>query len=449
MMNRGTEASGTPDPELSLAEPRSMLSSNPPDPGRLSELTRRIGLRLRQHTAAISQGMTIAIENAIDELVDSEMRPSLHASVENNVDVIVLLLADEREPDDLPPLPDAKRYAVELARRDVSGSALRRAYHVGSDHLLAHMFDQVQEIDCEPHEKLQLFHHLAGWTYQYVDESTRAVLAAYEEEVRSSHERAARTATSYVARVLAGENVGSSEFESATGYRLEQVHIGCRVWIDEIGASTDQADVLSGLIDELRSRLGVRQEPLIIPKDRTSTDVWFGRGENDSPVDTDIAAPVASSISAARIAFGAPGAGPEGFRASRSQAAKVTAIARASTSEDAHVISYTDEGVPIIARLVDDVAETRRWVHEVLGDLAKNTEHAARQRETMRIFLESANSYSRTAARMLLHRNSIRYRLDKAEYELGRYTGGKRLDIQLALTVCRLLGSVVTSADDE
>lgn len=425
-----------------------MLSTTPQDPERLRELTRRIGLRLSSRTAAISDSMTAAIEDAIGELTDEDTHSALHASVTNNVEVIIDMLSHTKDAHDLPPLPDAVHYAVALARRDVSSAALRRAYHVGSDCLLAHVFDQVQEVECEDHEKLPLYHHLAGWLYQYVDEITRTVIAAHEEEVRSSHDRAARSINSIVNRVLDGEGIDPAEFERVTGYRLNQVHVGCRVWIDDFGAFTDQSRLLESVVDSLAGQLGVHRPPLMIATGRATAEAWFGMEGRRLAVDTGALAPIAAATPAARISFGAPGAGVEGFRTTRTQAALVGTIAQVCTGDEARVVSYADDGIPVIARLAEDLASTRRWIREVLGGLARDTDDAARQRETVRVFLDSAENYSETASRLLLHRNTVRYRLTKAEHELGREPGARRLDTHLALTLCHVLGSVVLIADD-
>lgn len=435
-------------PATDPVPPANMLSTTPQDPERLRELTRRIGVRLNARTDAIADSMTAAIENAIGELTEEDARPALHASVSNNVDVIIDLLSNMKEAYELPPLPDAMQYAVVLARRDVSSAALRRAYHVGSDHLLAHVFDQVQEVDCEEHEKLPLYHHLAGWLYQYVDEITRAVIAAHEEEIRNSHTQAARSINSLVNRVLEQEDIQPAEFESVTGYRLNQVHVGCRVWVDDLGAVADQTRLLTIMVHQLAGALSVGQAPLMIVTDHATAEAWLGMESRRSSVSPRLVAAVAAAAPGVRIAFGAPGHGLEGFRRTRMQAAQAAAVAQASTSDEAHVVSYSDDAIPVIARLVEDIPATRRWVREVLGSLARNTEDAARQRETVRVFLESAENYSDTAARLLLHRNTVKYRLTKAEDELGRPPGARRMDTQLALATCHVLGGVVLSPGD-
>ncbi|WP_255583646.1 CdaR family transcriptional regulator [Dietzia sp. ANT_WB102] len=431
-----------------MAPPAHMLSTTPHNPERLRELTRRIGLRLSSRTAAIADNMTMAIEKAIGELTEEDIRPALQASVTNNVEVIIDLLSRTKDAHDLPPLPDALHYAVVLARRNVSSSPLRRAYHVGTDCLLAHVFDQVQEVDCEDHEKLPLYHHLAGWLYQYVDEITRTVITAHEQEVRYSQDRAARSINSIVNRVLEKEDVEPIEFERVTGYRLNQTHVGCRVWIDDFGAVADQSRLLASVVELLAEKLGASRTPLMISTDRATAEAWFGMEGRRHPVDTRIVASVAEQTPGVRISFGAPGSGIEGFCTTRTQARVAATIAQGSTSDGLHVVSYADDGIPVIARLTEDLASTRRWVREVLGGLSRDTEDASRQRETVRVFLESAENYSETASQLLLHRNTVKYRLTKAAHELGREPGAKRLDTHLALAACQLLGSVVLTPDD-
>ena len=120
-------------------------------------------------------------------------------------------------------------------------------------------------------------------------------------------------------------------------------------------------------------------------------------------------------------------------------------IARTSTARHSRVVSYADEGMPVIALLAENIDTARQWVSSTLGALAHDTEHAALQRETLRVFLETGESYAQTAERLFMHRNSIKYRLTRAEDSLGRPSGTKRLDTHLALALCHSLGSIVLS----
>jgi PucR C-terminal helix-turn-helix domain len=73
------------------------------------------------------------------------------------------------------------------------------------------------------------------------------------------------------------------------------------------------------------------------------------------------------------------------------------------------------------------------WVTETLGALADDDEHNARLRDTLRVFLQENGSYKTTAERLMLHKNTVQYRVRKAEESLRRPIGLDRLQLELAL----------------
>ena len=78
--------------------------------------------------------------------------------------------------------------------------------------------------------------------------------------------------------------------------------------------------------------------------------------------------------------------------------------------------------------------------------LAADTEAADRLRETLLVFLAEKGSYLATAERIHLHKNTVKYRVDKALEERGRSLDDERLELELALVACRwLAGSVLTA----
>jgi DNA-binding PucR family transcriptional regulator len=59
------------------------------------------------------------------------------------------------------------------------------------------------------------------------------------------------------------------------------------------------------------------------------------------------------------------------------------------------------------------------------------------------VFLQSGGSYKATAERLMLHKNTVQYRIRKAEESLGRAVGENRHDVELALQVSCWLGATV------
>jgi len=85
----------------------------------------------------------------------------------------------------------------------------------------------------------------------------------------------------------------------------------------------------------------------------------------------------------------------------------------------------------------------RAWVLSTLGGLATDDEHHARLRDTLLVFLQSGGSYKATAEQMMLHKNTVQYRIRKAEESLGRPAAENRHDVELALQASHWLGSSV------
>ena len=60
----------------------------------------------------------------------------------------------------------------------------------------------------------------------------------------------------------------------------------------------------------------------------------------------------------------------------------------------------------------------------------------------MRIYLVTG-SYTGTAERMALHKNSVQYRIRRAEEALGAPIEARHADLELALRACQYLGETV------
>jgi DNA-binding PucR family transcriptional regulator len=98
------------------------------------------------------------------------------------------------------------------------------------------------------------------------------------------------------------------------------------------------------------------------------------------------------------------------------------------------------------AMLILDLDAARRLVETALGALAVDTTQAARLRDTLLTFLVERCSYTATAERVNLHKNTVRYRVERALAERGRPIDDERFDLELALVACRWLGSSVLRA---
>ncbi|MBI2699634.1 MAG: helix-turn-helix domain-containing protein, partial [Mycobacterium sp.] len=90
-----------------------------------------------------------------------------------------------------------------------------------------------------------------------------------------------------------------------------------------------------------------------------------------------------------------------------------------------------------------DLDQAREWVTDVLGKLASPTDNDALLRDTLRVFLNCGASYKLAAEELVLHFNTVKYRVGRALTRRGRGIANDRLDVELALLLCHWFGNAV------
>ena len=146
-----------------------------------------------------------------------------------------------------------------------------------------------------------------------------------------------------------------------------------------------------------------------------------------------------------QFAFGEPGLGVAGFRRTHQQAVSAQAVALAAGPTGPAVTAFAE--VAPLALMSGLLELLRAWVAETLGPLAHDDENSARLRETLRVFLQENLSYKATAERLVLHKNTVQYRVRKAEESLEHPVAQDRLLIELALLASQRLGVAVLRPD--
>jgi DNA-binding PucR family transcriptional regulator len=406
------------------------------------ELVRTVAKRLRARVGEILDRINAGIEAQVPVLDNPESIGLMHASVDSNVSMVLHMLINDIPIEGIQPPSAVTEYAVKVARQGLAAADLRRSYHIGTEEMLDEVVQEIQQLDISQDSQLYLVRHIIGWWHRYVDWMTGVVLAEYEVERKAIEEQKATRVSRMVQRVLDQQAVDSGEFARTTGYRLDGIHVATVLWIDDADPVRDQAATLQSLASQLAKAVNSPRQPLILPVDGHTAWVWCRCRAKSTPATTAEVAAVLSDTPAARAAMGAPAAHAAGFRKSLQQANIVRVVASSSTAPHAHVISYSDDGTAVAAFLAHDLPATRRWVGEVLGGLAVATDPAARLRETLRIFLRT-RSYRETSEALVVHRNTVKYRMAKAEEERGMPLTDRRLDLEVALHLCHIFGDIV------
>jgi DNA-binding PucR family transcriptional regulator len=241
-----------------------------------------------------------------------------------------------------------------------------------------------------------------------------------------------------IEELLRGDPVDLAVAEGALSYRLRQNHVAVVLWSTSKSPGDEILRQLERLLQQAAVAAGCSGQPLFVPRDRSTGWGWIplGRGRASVAVEGD-------TDGNHWIALGSPAAGTDGFRITHLEALRAQQVALAGQDRAQQVTAFTDPQVRAAALMAADLEETRRLVRKALGPLAADTETAARLRETLQVFLTEKGSYLATAERIHLHKNTVKYRVDKALEERGRPLDDERLELELALVACRWLAASV------
>ena len=365
---------------------------------------------------------------------DQQILDLLRASIESNLEALVHIARYEIPVEEVSSPGAAEEYARRLAQRGISVIVLVRAYRLGQQLVLEWAFGEFARREPDAEIAFAASRLFTDLTFRYVDSISEQVVVAYETERERwlAHRNTVREAM--LTDLLAGDVVDAGAAEQALSYRLRQHHLGGVLW----GADVR---VLEKSLTALGKSLGASGQPLFFARDRTTGWGWLPLGREAAHLD--LAAVDLGAKESFRIALGSPGAGLTGFRVTHQEAVRAQQVALAAQAAAQPVTSYADPEVRTAAMLASDLETTRRLVAKALGGLADDTDGAERLRETLLTFLTEKGSYTATAERVHLHKNTVKYRVDKAVEERGRPLDDERLELELALVACRWLGASV------
>ncbi|HWJ67044.1 MAG TPA: helix-turn-helix domain-containing protein [Nocardioides sp.] len=398
---------------------------------------------LAERRVELTDYLVLQFGERIPELPkDPTLVDLLNGSAGSNLETLAHLLRGHVPIDEIQAPAAAVEYARRLAQRGTPPSALLRAYRLGQQLILRWANDEIARRVSDPGLALQTSHLLTETSFQYVDAVSEDVMGAYQTERERWLANRSAVQRETVEALLQGARLDLATTEAALGYRLRQHHVGLVLWT---------VDAAAGLADSERLVARVAQclgagHPLFVPRDRDTAWAWVPVGRSG---EVDLAA-VADVVSAegdgVRVAIGTPGAGEPGFGGTHRGAAAAHRVALLGQATDP-IVSFTDPTVRAAAMLAGDLVGTRLMVDRTLGELSADTDAAARMRDTLLAFVEDRESYVATAARMHLHKNTVKYRVDRALEARGKPLGEERLDLELALIACRWLGPEVLRRD--
>jgi hypothetical protein len=236
-----------------------------------------------------------------------------------------------------------------------------------------------------------------------------------------------------VRSILAGEETPVETASRVLAYDLAGAsHLGM-VFRRSSATSGDSTPLREVAVSMLRD-LGATAH-LVMSVDRTEVWAWASvtsqRATNASPI---------PAFPHVVIALGRRHVGLEGFKVTHAEAQAAARVAELNTAavEGGQVVGFHD--VRLLALLTADYADALSFMRDELGRLGESGENPRVLRETLRAYLK-ANCRPQDAARALfVAKNTVIYRVKRAEELLGHDIRTRQLELGTALRLAAVIG---------
>jgi PucR-like helix-turn-helix protein/diguanylate cyclase with GGDEF domain len=351
---------------------------------------------------------------------------TLRRSVEATVLMALCgLLADQR-PDQALVTPEAAEGNNDLARRGIPLDRVLRGVRIGHARLHRELMATIEQ---EPDEvRAAETRRVTDLLFAYADMQASRLAEDYiaeRDRWRGSTEAARQH---LVADVLAGRPTDPDTAIRVLGYDLNRYHLALIVWTD---SPDSQADTMHRFAAEFARTAGA-DRLLAIPSGPSGLWAWASWTARPPADVADGSRAWLQPPPGIRAAVGPAAPGAPGFRRSHLGAREAERISRMGGGA---LCDYAD--IRVAALLTADVEHARWFTREILGALAATDDRTRELRETLRIYLAEGRSPRRAAERLHVSRNTVTYRVRRAEELLGGPVGAG-LETWLALEAARV-----------
>ncbi|GHF78275.1 DNA-binding PucR family transcriptional regulator [Amycolatopsis bartoniae] len=275
------------------------------------------------------------------------------------------------------------------------------------------------------------------------DEITLAFLA----ERRRQSAGAAAERAKLVHGILDGARVNAERAHRHLGYDLSLHHLGLVLWYDEDTVPWCDDDTRNWTRELETVATGLLREAgcsstLLVPAGSARLWAWGGR-VHGLPAELGELDPTALPGGHVHVAGGLPAEGVAGFRRSYGQAATLEHLSRTVLAGSGNIHDYRT--LELFVLMGGDVGRLTEFVRRELGGLADQERPVVTLRETLKCYLDSERSTTATAERLRIAKNTVAYRVKKAEQLRSRPIGQDQLRLHLALHLAERMGPALLS----
>lgn len=387
-----------------------------------------------RHGPLIDRINEFIADSVAEVAADRELRRDLEASTrEQSRAFLAALIAESTV---VNPPAAAHELARAIARKGLDLRVLMQIYRVGQKAIVRYVADTATEQIADPTQTPQALLRLWDSAGEWLNVSLEILAETYRQErelgLRGVFARRAET----VQEVLRGQVSDPTVLSHRLGYSPLRYNTAA-VLSTQNTSPDDIGDTIGTLESVARSIAHVigSQHLLTVPAGSQGLWAWISTATPDYrlPVDT---APERSS-SAVRVALGNPAAGVDGFRTSHREAQAAHDL-QDRVLDPRQLIRFTDIELAHLLEGHPQAAAT--LVSRELRGLDGRDANSAQLRQTLRVFLANSRSYDAAARQLGVHKNTVRYRIQRAEQLLGHPIDSARLKLELALEYLNIVG---------
>ena len=335
-------------------------------------------------------------------------------------------------------MPEVLTGPMEVVARGIGIEHMLRSIHVAHATATQVLLDAAERVVPEA-QRFAEMRRINDFLFGVVDFLT----AHMSNEYARAHDAWLTSSTALrmeiVEDILRGNEVPLGRAARVLGYDLSRWHLAIIAWTGDI-TPADPAHLHDAAVDVLTAAGCV--PTLVLPVGAHRVWAWGSRTAR-APVPADAGA--VAPTPGVRISTGLAGIGVDGFRRSHRQASQAARIGAMST-RDEWLLHYGD--LDVVAMLSEDLVTAREFVIRELGELAGPGASVAATRHTLKCYLDRDRSLARTADHLHVARNTVAYRVQRAEQLRGRPASERRLQLHAALTLADELGDTVLATGE-
>ncbi|MHA3020631.1 PucR family transcriptional regulator [Mycobacterium sp. BMJ-28] len=330
-------------------------------------------------------------------------------------------------------MPEVLAGPMEVVARGIGIEHMLRSIHLAHAAAAEVMLDAAQRVLPES-QRFTEMRRISDVLFGIVDIVTEHMAGEYARAREAWLASSTALRMEVIEDILHGTGVSAERATRVLGYDLSRWHLAVIGWTGG-SAPADPAQLQSAATHVLTAAGCVSQ--IVVPVGAHRVWAWGSSTVHAPALPNAATSPLTAGV---RVSAGLAAAGVDGFRRTHQQAAHAARVG-ALSMRDEWLFCY--EAFDLVAMLSADLPAAHEFVVRELGALAGPGESAATVRHTLKCYLDRDRSLARTATALHIARNTVAYRVQRAEQLRGRSVAERRLQLHAALTLADELGVAV------